>query len=122
MPLSQGDTNTLNTIYKSVVATVSTVPAARVSNFNGVNFNVTGKGVTEYQIKLGRAESVNCKSGAGYSDFRPVSQGVTGMKLAEDFLATTSPVSGDYRICLIGRNGSVTQPYVSYSSIDLTVR
>ncbi len=122
MPLSSGDLNTLKAIYGGPVATVDSMPAAFVADLNQINFRVLGQDMTEYQLKFGPSNVTDCKNPAGYSRFLPLSYQNTGAELVQEFLGGDTQAKGDFRICLIGKNGPRTQPYVSYSSIDVTVR
>jgi hypothetical protein len=122
MPLSQGDINTLRAIYEGPIATVDYMPSAFMSDLKQINFRVTGQGVSEYQLKFGPANLTDCKNPSDYSRFLPISYQNTGEELVQAFLGGDGRTPGDYRICLIGRNAQKTQPYISYSSIDVTVR
>lgn len=122
MPLSPGDLNTLRAIYEGPIATVDSMPGAFVSDLNAINFRVLGQDVTEFQLKFGPSNLTDCKNPSGYSAFLPISYRNTGAEMVQEFLRTQAPARGDYRICLIGRNSQKTQPYSSYSSIDVTLR
>lgn len=122
MPLSTGDLNTLRAIYGGPVATVDSMPGAFLSDLNQINFRVLGQDVAEYQLKFGPSNLTDCKNPNGYSRFLPISYQNTGAELVQEFLGGQAQARGDFRICLIGRNGQRTQPYISYSSIDVTVR
>ncbi|WP_176736715.1 M12 family metallopeptidase [Oligoflexus tunisiensis] len=119
LSLSQGDINTLNAIYGGIFAQAHPEPGARLSSLDDIDFQVTGSGVTAFDVKFGRFESVDCDDPSGYIQIPSVDQRMTGDFLKGNFLSPSDNGQGNFRICLIGRSLKEAQDYKNYTSIDV---